>query len=127
MPGLSLADLQRHVDRRAADEISPVTIKKEVHGFRAAWNWGRQVACVPADGSQIGVGSEVSCLFDAEFNQDAVFGSWSTIGFAPPFRTDPAQVFHTESPGVAAITASWTDTVGAHSQTFHYTIVQPQH
>jgi len=97
------------------------------HDLSETWNWGRQVACLPGDGSEIRVGSEVNCLFDTEFNQDAVFGAWSTIGFAPPFRTTPAQVFHTESPGVATITASWTDGSGAQSQTFHYTIVRPQH
>jgi integrase len=43
---LTQVDLQRHVDRRAADEISPVTIKEEVHGFRAAWNWGRRAGLV---------------------------------------------------------------------------------
>src|SRR5262249_16022152 len=28
-------------DRRAGLGIAPVTIKKEIHGGRAAWNWGR--------------------------------------------------------------------------------------
>lgn len=42
---LALADVQRHVDRRAASSfrgkwIGPVTIRKEVTTFRAAWNWG---------------------------------------------------------------------------------------
>jgi hypothetical protein len=39
LSGLSQADLQKHVDRRSALGISPVTIQKEVHGLRAAWNW----------------------------------------------------------------------------------------
>jgi hypothetical protein len=39
---LSQTDLQRHVDRRAAEGIAPVTIKKEIHGFRAAWNWAKR-------------------------------------------------------------------------------------
>ncbi len=37
---LTLADLQGHVDRRAASGLSPVTLRKEVATFRAAWNWG---------------------------------------------------------------------------------------
>jgi hypothetical protein len=44
LQGLSLADLQRHVTRRAKQlyrgkPLSPVTLKKEVASFRAAWNW----------------------------------------------------------------------------------------
>jgi integrase len=41
-------DLQSHVTRRARDRgirgrrISPVTLRKEVASFRAAWNWGVQ-------------------------------------------------------------------------------------
>jgi len=42
--GLTLADLQRHVTERRKKKyrgrlLSPVTLKKEVAGFRAAWNW----------------------------------------------------------------------------------------
>src|SRR5205807_3369582 len=42
--GLTLADLQRHVDRRAkltyrGRPLSPVTLRKEVASFRACWNW----------------------------------------------------------------------------------------
>jgi integrase len=37
---LSLAELQAHVDKRAAAGLSPVTLRKEVASFRAAWNWG---------------------------------------------------------------------------------------
>ena len=42
---LALADLQRHVDGRAKEEAPghaarPVTLRKEVATFRAAWNWG---------------------------------------------------------------------------------------
>lgn len=41
---LTLADVQRHVDRRRAQQVrgrrlSPVTLRKEVASFRAAWNW----------------------------------------------------------------------------------------
>src|SRR5262249_14812279 len=44
---LSLDDLQRHVNRRAAKKyrgrpLSPVTLKKEAASLRAAWNWGVQ-------------------------------------------------------------------------------------
>jgi integrase len=42
---LGLADLQRHVNQRAAKKyrgrpLSPVTLKKEMATFRACWNWG---------------------------------------------------------------------------------------
>ncbi len=42
---LTLADLQRHVSRRAKKKyrggtLSPVTLRKEMASFRAAWNWG---------------------------------------------------------------------------------------
>lgn len=46
--GLKLADLQRHVERRAKNRgirncpLSPTTIRKEVATFRATWNWGVQ-------------------------------------------------------------------------------------
>ena len=46
---LAQADLQRHVDRRAGEGIAPVTIKKEIHGFRAAWNWARRTGLVSAE------------------------------------------------------------------------------
>ncbi|MFO0881520.1 MAG: tyrosine-type recombinase/integrase [Gemmataceae bacterium] len=41
---LTLADLQRHVNRRARKQyrgkaLSPVTLRKETATFRAAWNW----------------------------------------------------------------------------------------
>jgi hypothetical protein len=47
MAGLSLADLQRHVDRRAKMKgirglVSPGTISKEVVSLRTSWNWGVQ-------------------------------------------------------------------------------------
>ena len=50
--GLTLADLQRHVERRAKKRgirqrpLSPTTIRKEVATFRAAWNWGVQAGLV---------------------------------------------------------------------------------
>lgn len=37
---LTLADLQGHIDRRARAGLSPVTLRKEIATFRAAWNWG---------------------------------------------------------------------------------------
>lgn len=44
MPDLSLADLQRHVERRAKKnglrgKLSPATIRKEIVTLRTAWNW----------------------------------------------------------------------------------------
>ncbi len=46
---LTLPDLQRHVDRRAGKQIAPVTIRKEIDGLRAAWNWGRHTGLVPGE------------------------------------------------------------------------------
>lgn len=43
---LTLPDLQRHVERRSQQGIATVTIKKELQGFRAAWNWGRRSGLV---------------------------------------------------------------------------------
>jgi hypothetical protein len=37
--GLTLADLQGHVDRRRKKGVSPVTMKKEITTVRACWNW----------------------------------------------------------------------------------------
>ena len=46
IPELSQTDLQKHVERRSAQGIAPVTIRKEIHGLRAAWNWGRRSGLV---------------------------------------------------------------------------------
>ncbi|MDX2036810.1 MAG: site-specific integrase [Isosphaeraceae bacterium] len=48
---LSLADLQRHVDRRAKAKgihgrLSPATIKKEIVTLRTTWNWGVRMGFV---------------------------------------------------------------------------------
>jgi integrase len=45
LPSLTLADVQRHVTGRSRKQyrgrpLSPVTLRKEVASFRAAWNWG---------------------------------------------------------------------------------------
>jgi hypothetical protein len=40
LPELSLAELQSYVNRRTKAKISPVTVRKEIASFRAAWNWG---------------------------------------------------------------------------------------
>lgn len=39
LSGLTLAKLQKHIDRRGKD-VSPITTKKEIDTFRAVWNWG---------------------------------------------------------------------------------------
>ena len=39
LEGLSQTDLQRHIERRAGLDISPVTIKKEITTLRTAWHW----------------------------------------------------------------------------------------
>jgi integrase len=46
---LTLPKLQQHASRRAAEGIAPVTIRKEIHGLRAAWNWGRRSGLVAAE------------------------------------------------------------------------------
>jgi integrase len=49
---LGLADLQRHVDRRAKQKgvrgrkLSPATIRKEIVTLRTAWNWAVQTGLV---------------------------------------------------------------------------------
>jgi len=45
MQGLTLDDLQGHVNKRSQKEyrgrkLSPVTLRKEMASFRAVWNWG---------------------------------------------------------------------------------------
>jgi integrase len=53
--GLATADLQRHVDRRKAMKtkrgrfLSPVTIRMEVAGLRAAWKWALNMGLVTGD------------------------------------------------------------------------------
>jgi integrase len=49
MAELSSADLQRHVDRRAAKGIASVTVRKEIDGLRAAWNWGKRSGLVAVE------------------------------------------------------------------------------
>jgi hypothetical protein len=89
------------------------------------WTWGRQVACVPTDGSELEVGTEVTCLFDA--TAGVTFGGWTTEGFAPPHTNNSLVTFHTQGPGDASITAEWTDSTGSHSETLDYTIVRRSH
>jgi integrase len=48
---LTTADLQRHLDRRRQKKhrgkpLSPVTLKKEMASFRAAWNWAATIGLV---------------------------------------------------------------------------------
>jgi integrase len=48
---LTLADLQRHVNRRREKKyrgkrLSPVTLKKEIASLRAAWNWAAHMSLV---------------------------------------------------------------------------------
>lgn len=40
LAGVSSPMLQLHINRRQKDEVSPITIKKELDTFRTAWNWG---------------------------------------------------------------------------------------
>jgi integrase len=45
LSGLTLGRLQDHIKRRQ-DDVSPVTIKKELDTFRSAWNWGLRMKWV---------------------------------------------------------------------------------
>jgi hypothetical protein len=66
--GLTLADLQRYVDRRSkakgmsGKRLSPATIKKEIVTLRTAWNWGAKMGLVsgrfPYDGLRYPKGDE---------------------------------------------------------------------
>ena len=104
------------------------------------WTWGRRVACLPVDGSQISVHSEVSCQFDETDNVQ--FGGWSANGFKAVREgesEDESQehgkgknvegqvnvIFRAKGVGAASITADWTDAAGSHTQTFNYTVVPP--
>jgi integrase len=51
---LTLADLQKHVDRRAKVKvrgkyIGEATLRKEIVTLRTAWNWGAKMGLVPKD------------------------------------------------------------------------------
>jgi integrase len=48
---LTHADLQRHITRRTSGEtaVAPVTVKKEIDTFRAAWNWASRTGMVTVD------------------------------------------------------------------------------
>jgi integrase len=48
MNGLSLNDLQRHVDRRQKHVVG-TTIKKEIDTLRSAWNWASRMGIVEGD------------------------------------------------------------------------------
>jgi hypothetical protein len=89
------------------------------------WTWGRRVACLPVDGSELSVGTEVTCQFDP--TEGSLFAGWNASGFGPPFTDALTTTFHTESPGPAAITAQWTDETGAHITTLNYTVKRPTH
>lgn len=89
------------------------------------WTWGRRVVCLPVDGSEIHVGSEVWCEFDQ--TEGVQFDGWTAFGFAPPSRARPTTTFHPQGPGEASITAQWIDVDGAHTTTFTYTVVTPNH
>jgi len=87
------------------------------------WTWGRRVVCLPVDGSEVRVGSEVWCQFDE--TEGVQFDGWTARGFGPPSRVRPTTTFHPHGPGEASITARWSDVDGAHTATFTYTVVTP--
>lgn len=88
------------------------------------WTWGKQVACLPDDGSTVSVGSTVRCFFTED--NGVHFGYWTADGFSPDSSTTLNKTFHTNGPGPASITANWFDSTGtAQSETFHFTIKHP--
>ena len=87
------------------------------------WTWGKQVACLPGDGSIVHVGSTVRCFFKEDTGVH--FGYWTTAGFSPNSTITLNKTFHTNGPGAASIIATWFDKAGMQSETFHFTIVHP--
>jgi hypothetical protein len=96
---------------------------KPIHDSNETWTWGKQVACLPGDGSTVLAGSTVRCFFAAE--PDVQFGYWTTDGFSPESTTILNKTFHTNGPGSASITAVWFDNGVEHSETFNFTIEHP--
>jgi integrase len=71
LSGLSLASLQKHVEKRQAS-VAPVTIRKEINSFRAAYNWGERMALV--DGHFPSAG-----LVYAKRDEKLPFMTWAEI------------------------------------------------
>jgi hypothetical protein len=46
LEGVSQANLQRHIERRASLGISAVTIRKEITTLRTAWNWATHTGLI---------------------------------------------------------------------------------
>ena len=85
------------------------------------WTWGRQVACLPRDGSNIPVGSQVECFFKLGTGAELV--GWDANGFSPRRETNTTARFHTNGAGPAVIRVSWTDGEGEHTTEMHFTVV----
>jgi hypothetical protein len=49
LAALIQVDLQQHANLRADKEIASVTIRKEIHGLRATWSWGRRSGLVATE------------------------------------------------------------------------------
>lgn len=71
LSGLSMASLQKHIDRRQAD-VSPVTIRKEINSFRAAWNWARRMKLLEGHFPSRG-------LVYPKINEKLPFMTWAEI------------------------------------------------
>ncbi len=89
------------------------------------WTWGRRVACVPVDGSQIAEDSKVTCRFEPAAGLR--FDGWRATGFDQEFRRKIDSTFSADDAGPASITAQWTDADGLHSQTLNYQVVGREH
>jgi hypothetical protein len=91
------------------------------------WVWGKIVACSPPPGTDVPVGSHITCQFDSSFDyaSNVNFEGWSATGFAPPNNSQAVAGFHAESPGPALLTARWSDANGSHSEVVEFTITHP--
>ena len=74
---LSMADLQKHIDRRAKKKgqrgkLSPATIRKEIVTLRTAWNWGVNMGLVTGKFPNKG-------LCYPKFAEKPPFQSWQEI------------------------------------------------
>ena len=105
-------------------DVFPTSSLPNGRDHNDTWVWGRRVACLPGDGSQIAEGSKVTCEFTLA---DGIrFGGWHANGFDPEFRHKVSVTFTADDDGPASITAQWTDAAGLHSQTFNYTVVEQE-
>ncbi len=107
MIALTLADLQRHVDRRAKDKnqsgdsISAITIKKEVGTLSGVWLWGTRMDMIAGDFPGRG-------LRYPKQQESRPFMTWQQIERALAAGGDPDELWDCLYLTVAEITALLT-------------------